>query len=193
MFMADRIQKHIEAEELDNYSMESVGEAESARIEEHLLVCETCRRILADTDAYLGGMSRAANQLREDDNRSRGRMFGLLAAAACLLIALSVAWHGPGAPQPAIAVNLFATRANAGGAAIPAGRPLHLQPDLTGLPVGVPYRVEVVDRNGRQVWSGRLPLNQHGLLAPPQHRGVYFVRIYASTSELLREYGLEIR
>src|SRR5256885_9278977 len=60
--------------------------------------------------------------------------------------------------QPAIVVNLVATRANAQAPA-PAGRQLWLHPDLTGLAPANSYRMEVVDRKSTRLNSSHLVIS----------------------------------
>jgi hypothetical protein len=74
-------------------------------------------------------------------------------------------------------------------------RPLLLTADLTQ-PASYPaYCLEVVDATGRRVIEsapapgrGKLSLPIPGGLA----RGAYYVRLYAASGELLREFGLRV-
>jgi hypothetical protein len=67
-----------------------------------------------------------------------------------------------------------------------------LRPDLTGLAETSSYRLEIVDQTGRPVRQGTLARAQNGIVFPGLGAGQYFVRVYLSAGELLREYGLEI-
>jgi hypothetical protein len=92
-------------------------------------------------------------------------------------------------PAPPFAIELTAVRGAAPGPA-PAGYPLLLELDLTGLSEGRPFAGEVVDASGRRV--AEFPVGAPALLkalAP----GGYFVRIYKSSGELLREYALTVK
>jgi anti-sigma factor RsiW len=40
---------------------------EAEQIEEHLLICEACRRRVAESDKYVAAMRRAAKKLRRAD------------------------------------------------------------------------------------------------------------------------------
>jgi hypothetical protein len=143
-------------------------------------------------------MSSAARELRRRDVPVRSgwnlmRVFRLVAVAAGIVVVagFAVRWFGS---QPAeIAVNLVATRANGAESIAPAGAPLRLHPDLTGLAPGPLYRMEVVDRNGARVWRGELIPPQESVAVARQGAGTYFVRIFTASGDLLREYGLEIR
>ncbi len=43
---------HIDDDDLERYALNRLDETEAAPIEEHLLVCEECRKRLAEWDAY---------------------------------------------------------------------------------------------------------------------------------------------
>jgi hypothetical protein len=79
------------------------------------------------------------------------------------------------------------------GASAPAGRPLALTPDLTGLTADSAYRLEIVDEKGARTWQGQFVPAQHAAAVPAQGAGPHFVRIYSSGGELLREYGLDVK
>jgi len=187
------IHRHMDTEELERYSIGRVSEEEAARVEEHLLVCESCRQSLDEIDAYVTAMSRATTESLQPEFMPRWSLVPLLAAVACLVVLLSFAVRWPGSQRPPPAVTLVATRSNGSDASFPAGRPLSLRPDLTGLAPSPSYRVEMVDDIGRHIWSGKLTPPQDSVTVPPQSAGTYFVRIYSASGELLREYGLQIK
>jgi anti-sigma factor RsiW len=62
--MEPEIDRHFDEEEIERYSRGDVHEGELGRFEEHLLICETCRRRVAQSDVYIGAMRRAAAELR---------------------------------------------------------------------------------------------------------------------------------
>lgn len=192
--MAYTENQHLDEEQAEEYSMGVLSEAEQALCEEHLLVCETCRETVHETDQFLRAMKSAAREeagtVRE---RSWGPWFGLkpawiFATAVLLLGSVSLLRYEPG-ESPA-AVRLSALRGAQPSSLAPAGRNLLLVPDASGLPQSAGYRVEVVDADGQAVWSGSFAAS--GTRVPPQRPGIYFVRIRSSNGELLREYGLEI-
>jgi len=81
-------------------------------------------------------------------------------------------------------------------AAAPAGRPLALILELTGLEAHSEYRLEVVDAGGQPVCQSHgAPQNNKliATLAKGLRAGSYFVRVCANTGELLREYALTVR
>jgi hypothetical protein len=190
--MMPEIHRHMDTEKLERYSLGGIPQREAERIEEHLLLCEVCRRRLEETELYIASMRRAATEIRRRPQR-QWRLIPILTFAACVILLVVGVRSWGLRPQPAFAVNLVATRAMVGRESVPAGSPLWLHPDLTGLAPAPSYRLEVVDHNGKQIWNGVLAASEGGTRIPPQRAGAYYVRMYATTGEILREYGLEIR
>lgn len=158
-------------------------------MEEHLLVCEACRAAVEEAAAFVTAIRDAAGQLRREQTHARRvRPAWAALAAAVLLLGAGAAlrWARPGPSVPGIVVRLEAMR---GALAVkaPAGKPLEIRPDTTGLPVPPPYRMEIVTDAGRRVWSGAT-----GVQVPPLTPGVYFARVYSTSGSLLREYGLQV-
>ena len=182
---------HIDPEDVERYSLGHTSPAETADVEEHLLVCDECRGKVEQADEFAIAMKAAAG-IDRSRTKPRWKLIPVLATAACLMVAATVALRWQGNRQPAFAVNLAATRANPSAVAAPAGRALELHPDLTGLPVRPSYRMEMVDQNGTPVWRGEFNPAQKAAMVEGQAAGVYFVRISTAGGELLREYGLEI-
>jgi hypothetical protein len=193
------IHRHVDAEDLERYSMGTSPLEAAEVIEEHLLTCEGCQNRLRETDVYLRAMRTSAAQLRRDESTANGRewristWFPVLVAVACgiLLVVATPRFIRP--PGPLVAVSLTALRGGAAGNSAPAGRNLMLQPDLTGLAEDSSYRLEIVDQTGRTVRQGKLTQAQKGIQVPGLGSGLYFVRVYLPSGELLREYGLRIR
>ena len=189
--------RHADEAQMEHYAMGNASEEQSARVEEHLLTCEECRRQLASTDAFVRSMRLASAQLRYAPRREwRPWMlprFAPVLAAVLAVIVLAIGWRvtqNPTAP-PAV-VALIATRGTA-TAQVQTGRPLQLQPDLEDLPVLQEYRVEMVDAMGRVVWQSALRKGtSNPITAPAARAGLYFVRLYQPGGSLLREYGLEV-
>ena len=199
-----RIAGHLQAEELELYCLGGLTEVRCARLEEHLLLCEICRDCLTETESYVAVMRQASRQwsaehveapaaaviaIRPWRESWPGRLAPMLVAA--LLVVCAAVWFGRHSrvPAPPFAIELTAVRGAAPGPA-PAGYPLLLELDLTGLSEGRPFAGEVVDASGRRV--AEFPVGAPALLkalAP----GGYFVRIYKSSGELLREYALTVK
>lgn len=175
--------------DLEQYSRGCASEADSAYIEEHLLICEACRERLDLGEAFEREMPAAAAQVRRQERRTR--LMWMTAAAAALLIAAVALRTAPGVAMPAVNVNLEAIRGPLVQA--PAGRPLRLRLDLSGLAPAARYEVEMVDTSNRPAWQGTLDAHHPQVLIAKRRSGTYFVRVYSPARELLREYGLELR
>jgi hypothetical protein len=68
-----------------------------------------------------------------------------------------------------------------------------LYPDLTGLTDASSYRLEIVDQTGRPVRQLTLARAQNGIRVRGLGAGLFFVRVYLRSGELLREYGLQLQ
>jgi hypothetical protein len=198
---------HIEDEELEEYSFDRLAEPRLAEVERHLNVCAQCRTALAQVDEFIF-ISRRAAEDRERLVAASGRAApsrfrtisstawistAWIAATAAVLLAAGVYLErdvrSPGLPP--VTIVLVAERGgNAFGIAhAPAGAPLTLDVDTRGLPAVESLRVEIVDASGRRVWQGPLPPK----LAAGLGRGRYWVRLYVGRTDLLREFGLELK
>jgi hypothetical protein len=200
--MALDTNRHMDEEEIERYSMGTVREEELARLEEHLFLCESCRTRVTASDTYVATMQQASLRMRQEAQKpASGRFFfyRLMPALAASILVAAVVWfglglRGHGSDIPAFAVNLVAARGVGIEGAAPAGRPLVLQLELTGLPESTGYRVDVVNRFGKVVWTGNASVqNAHAAVtAPGVSSGLYFIRLYSLSGELVREYGLKI-
>ncbi len=121
----------------------------------------------------------------------------LVAAVLLVLAGTAVIWRMqsfPVAMAPIATINLVAFRGGDGDVAhAPSGRPLELVFNRRDLPVEASYRAEVVNASGPQMWIGNVLIEDQSLsirLDRPLREGVYWVRLYTSTGQLLREFGL---
>lgn len=62
--MEPKPHSHLREEEIERYSLSEMSEEELARWGEHLLICDSCRRQVAASDAYVAAMRSAAAELR---------------------------------------------------------------------------------------------------------------------------------
>jgi len=197
---------HVQEEELEQYCLGSLAEVGRARLEEHLLLCETCRDRLTETETFIASMRHASRQWRKENaeqgaagviagrawrERWPGRLVPALVIAALVLVCAAL-WSGRhpcASARLPFAVELTALRGTAPGL-VPAGRPLVLELDLTGLNDVQPLTGQVVDGWGSRV--AEFPVGSRARLKalPP---GDYFVRIYRASGELLREYALTVK
>ena len=122
----------------------------------------------------------------------------LLAAALLIVLAgTTVAWRmqSSAAMAPIASVKLIALRGGEDVARAPSGRPLDLVFDRTDLPADLSYRAEVVHSSGPQVWRGSVRIVDQSLsirVDSPLRAGAYWVRLYSSAGQLLREFGLNV-
>ena len=192
MAVGDRL--HLNGGEIEKYSMGRCTDEELDRCDEHLLICEPCRRQVDEAEVFTHAMRDAAAQSLELPRIRRNwfrlpRLIPISAALAALLALVWFATERSMLTPPAATIMLTAPRGPGIQIQAPAGAPLVLQPDLSGLPSWPTYRLEVVDATGARVWQGVYP----GSAAPKMRPGVYFVRLSSPTGELYREYGLDIQ
>ncbi|HWC95735.1 MAG TPA: hypothetical protein VG456_03270 [Candidatus Sulfopaludibacter sp.] len=184
--------RHLDEEEIESYSLQATPEEDVARLEEHLLICPECRERVEASDVFVSSMEAAASEIRRESARPV-RWFTLprmtLALAAGILIASILFPRYTSRENPPYAVSLSAMRGSASGGKAPAGRPLFLQLDLNGIASAEYLRIEIVSESGEKVWQDSYP----GHPVRPLTTGIYFVRLYSPGDELLREYGLEIQ
>jgi hypothetical protein len=207
---------HVSEDQLECYSAGSLPETAVARVEEHVLVCETCQDKLAFADAWVLSVRRAGAQLRREPESTRDAAAfssaGLLeslwhrlrvphfvpALAASLIVLFAVGWFLQSNKRVAVAplaVSLEATRGEA-VAHVPAHQPLAIHPNLDGLPQFSAYRLQIVDAVGKQVFQSSLapvPGQNPASIVSGVTPGVYFARVYSPAGDLLREYALEAR
>ena len=203
------VDEHPDLDVLESYAFDRLPEEDTEAFEEHLLVCESCQKALAETDEYIRLMKVATAAYLGDGKRRRvsywiGRLGDWFqeaiadrnlvwnAAAAAILVCLSMtALMSSRAPAltsefQAQNVKLYAYRGVETVASVRAGRALSLDLDLSGVPSATECRIEVVDASGASVWSGHAPARiEKGL-----HAGTYWVRLYTASGDLVREFGI---
>jgi hypothetical protein len=193
------LDRHLDPEDLERYSMGTGSLRITPLIEEHLLTCAGCQDRLRETDDYLLAVRTSAERLRQDDRTAIGRehriltWFPALVAVACGLLLLVAGPRFFRQPGPVVAVSLTAMRGDGAGSTAPSGHELILRPNLTGLAEARSYRLEIVDGTGHTVRRGILSRARNEVQVPGLGSGLYFVRVYTPAGELLREYGLRIQ
>lgn len=199
--------RHADDEHLEQYSMGSLSLGESEELEEHLLVCYSCQDRLKDMDNWTEAMRTAACRLRAKARREPlwrlfmprrpAWAFGFATAALIALIWIAGAqWRFmPRSAGPPLTLYLRATRGLAAENRAPHGRPLILRLSIAEAPASKHYKVEIVDAAGRGLWSssaaprdGTITLTV-GTKLPT---GEYYVRLYAASGELLKEFALQV-
>lgn len=186
---------HPDESVLEEYVFGRLAEPKTSVLEEHILVCGRCQAALAEVDEYIRLMKAAASRpmvvLRHrSSKRAVFAAGGILAATAILT------WYQP-QPSPA-SVTLASFRGGAGVSAnqVAAGHPLELSISAADVPAAAHYRLEVVTSAGKSIWSGPASTGDGRLSAHFSRSlgaGMYWVRLYAQSSDLLAEYGLEVK
>lgn len=195
---------HASDDALERYAMGRSPEPELAELEEHLLVCESCRKRLAFEDSIRQRVRDGGAILQQPRDIIWWPFPKLAWAWAAGLVAVGLAvlagfgWQSIRRAQGTPAVILLQTTRGTEDPtpAAPAGRPLTVVLDLTGLQQFAGYKLEIVRAAGRPVFEAN-PAPQGNKLQATLSRGLpagaYFVRVYSPTRELLREYTLLVR
>ena len=197
--------RHAADDVLERYSMGRLAGPELAEFEKHLLVCECCQDRLAREDSFIQGVRLAGAVLQQPRAALRPRLpklpklawaFGL--AGAVLAVVGGIEWRTlrHSADPPAMILLRTTRGPETPTLAAPAGKPLTVTLDLTGLPQLPAYKLEIVDAGGRPAFQSTEALRNNQLqatLASGLAAGAYFVRLYNPAGELLREYALNVR
>jgi hypothetical protein len=201
-------------QEIEDFLFQRLSGVSREAVEEHLLICEDCRRRVEEEESFTEAMRGAVERLElepvggpeaggdpKDAERAKRRFspprWALAASLAVVLLggAITVRMlQSPGLTQ----VTLRAERSAVTGVekAPLAGQPILLSADLRGLPPLPSLRWAVVDPAGSKVADGVVEREQEKariLLERGLPAGRYWVRIQdPETGLLLREYGLEV-
>lgn len=209
--MTTDFKPHPSNEVLERYSLGHLSEAEVERVEEHLFVCQHCQQELTALDSYIEDVKEACRLVNREAAPARAHwrellsrlfsfpkpvMAGACAALAIALIApFAMRRATPGLPAT-VQLETYRGAADAGAAEAPAGHTLRLKLNMAGLPASPAYRAEVVNASGSQIWTGALTPDNFVLVAEvnrPLAAGQYWVRIYDSANNLLRESALRLK
>jgi anti-sigma factor RsiW len=63
--------RHMDAEEIETYSLGGLSERDAASFDEHLLICDQCRTNVEASDAYVAAMRDAARQIRQTPSQAK--------------------------------------------------------------------------------------------------------------------------
>lgn len=194
--------RHPPEEFFEQYIFDRLEEIQCARFEEHLLVCAACRDQLENTDEYVRLMKTAAARLAAARPagpvlRWRSPMTAILGAALVVAVAaIAIPYHSR-ADHATVPVQFMSFRGTAGDttAHARAGAGIDITIDCTEIGESAGLRLEIVEANGRPVWSGAAEARPGSRLISAHvlqklRAGVYWVRLYSRQGELLREFGL---
>jgi hypothetical protein len=186
---------HVEEMTLERYTLGKLTANLEAEIEEHILTCDPCRMRAEEQLAWVRGVKEALPMLPPDGKPERRRWSLRIlvpAFATCaLLVVTAVKIFPTRADAPAV-IALYSMRGAETEANGPAGKSLLLKPDIGGLEEAPTYDIELVNDVGVRRWKGNIHNSgdQSSVIVPAQPAGVYFLRVYLHSGELLREYSL---
>ncbi len=188
---------HESDERLELYALERLSDSDVVRIEEHLLVCESCRDRLDETAEFAVAMREGGKNIPVAVSRDwfawLRPQFALAGALAVALLAVVLVWNGNGRLAPVASLQLSAMRGNDAASVQPA-RELDLTLTDAVAGAGTPM-VEVVDGNGAQVWSGAPEMSggvARAKVAKALAAGDYWVRFYDAPGHMLHEYSFRV-
>lgn len=204
----------LSAEEVEDYLFNRLSGVTREAVEEHLLVCESCRSRVEEEERFIEAARSAAGKFETESllrqmegqaaigaSQSRSprplHWMAMAATAAVLLIGGSLTYRMLH-PEPALEVSLRAERSGSERTQEPvAGEKLLLSADLRGLPPLSQYRWSIVDSQGVPVAGGTIEARGESgriELARGLPAGTYWVRLHEPESGvLLREFGLVVR
>jgi hypothetical protein len=208
--------EHLTEDLLEEYIFECVGEPELARMDEHLSICIPCQNRLEEVSNYITLIKFGTRLWERDQELARAKLIArplfarpelrigrraflgtaLAAGIACAAFLGARAYPHPKPTAPST-VKLLAMRGGEfdGLTPAPAGRPLELILDGSTLPAEEGYRLEIVNQAGREIWSGIPAMAGTTLsarIAESPRPGIYWIRLYTSRGELLREFGMRV-
>jgi hypothetical protein len=173
-------------------------------LEEHLMICSTCRDRLDGVETFTSGMKAALGPSPAVAISKQTGLFAWLPwpkvsiglAFVALVAIILIFSRGQTQFAPAANLQLSATRGE-----MPVTAPAReLDITLLNAPVeGQNFHASIVNATGRTVWSGpaRGANDPAGSLqVHAQQRfepGDYFLRLYGFSSDVVREYGFRIR
>jgi len=185
-------------EQLEAYVLGRLSDSEEEILEEHLLVCATCRTVVDQQLVFASGMREALADARPQRDWLAwlrpvlAPRLAMASALAALVVAAAGLYFVAGDHThyaPVAALQLTAIR----GTTTPSVEPAReIDLTLNGFPTtGGPFKVEVVDANGGNIWTGTTS-SPSVAVHEKFRRGSYFVRLYTSSGDLLHEYGFRV-
>ena len=198
---------HALDEVLERYLFKQLPPDEVSALEEHFLLCDSCRQRLQETEDFVAATRIAARRLEDKPGFSFAGLFESIhwtrpAYAALAMAALMLVWSVPKLARPPAEwqdAEMRVMRGAEGSLAtsVSAGRQIRLRVDLSELPVHPAWRVDIADASGSIVYSTKVLAPVPSLTVPVKERlrpGQYWVRLYGppDAADPLREFGLEV-
>jgi len=201
---SDQVRAHPDEEILERYALGQCTEAECELVEEHLLICASCRNSLDECDNWIELMKSelpAATKPKPDTasfwtkfgNWRIGGFSAIPAMAGATLALAVVLWVGMPGSRTTSEINLSAIRGNELSAPAPANTEIRLkleQANSGGADLNN-HKATIVDAQGGTVWNGIV--RDAAIVTPKLKSGTYWVRIYRPSGEQVKEYGLLVK
>ena len=189
---------------LEEYVFHHLPTLPMAQVEEHLLVCESCREALHKIDEFVWTMKASAGTFKPIQPCVPGAPrrtalwtgAGAMSLVAVTLVGLLVLHGTPKEQAAPAAITLSSIRGLEALSIVPAGKPLELHIDAPDLAPVRDYEIRLVDSAGGQIWKGTTTHRDGKPLAQipvPLKAGVYWVRLYDATGTPLREFGMSAK
>ena len=193
---------HGTEDQLELYARGRLPESDLPVLEDHLMICTTCREKLDEIEDFALGMQEALVSAPMPQTAGWGwrlaslfrrPAFSMALAFVALLVVIGVFSNGRTKFAPSASLQLTAMRGE-----MPSTIPAR-EFDLTlldGPREGGPFRIEVLNAAGASVWGGLAESGPAGVrfkLTQRLAQGDYFVRLYSVSGTTLREYGFRIR
>ncbi len=191
---------HGAQDQLELYALDRLADSEFIELEEHLIVCATCRRRFDQMEAYISGMREALMADAEADQDFGWDLLRWLrqpAVSMTLALLVLLAAMALLSPGPAKLIPFATLQVPASDGRTPVAPPTR-ELDVTvtdRLPDSGPYRVEVLNPAGQRIWSGLAAAGPVNVGVKVQQRmtpGDYFLRFYTVAGQKLRDYPFRI-
>ena len=195
---------HSTDEQLELYALGRISDPDRVVLEEHLMVCESCRGRLDGIGSFAFGMQAAGIESMAKKEKAipslmetvrpllRRPAVSMSLAFLLLLVVLGIFSIGKNEVPAVATLQLTATR-GAMPVTVPA-RSYDLR--LTDAPRdGAPYRIEVLNPAGGTMWANLAESGPSGIDVTVTQRlppGDYFVRVNSADGKLVREYGFRV-
>ena len=185
-------ESHPSDEHVELYVLGRLSESDEAAVEEHLLLCESCRGRVQEADEYTAAMRAALEQQAE--RKSRTAVLYRWAAAAVVVFALWAFWPQARSGQPVVLALTAVRGDNVPQANAKAGLLLRLDTKgLEGTPI---HTAQVVGAQGEQVYespvadaSDHVDVQLSQQLAP----GQYYARLLGDGARVVREFSFQVQ
>ena len=196
---------HQSDDRLELYTLGRLSDSDVEQVEEHLILCESCRERTDEIGNFAHAMKEdltahpvaAQREWRQRFEWLQPRFamgFAMAGALAAVVLTLGIYWMGHN-PRMASVASLQLTAMRGEMPTVAMARELDLLlTDATAS--GGPFRLDVVDANGAGVWTGRPEATSGGVGAKVMTTlkpGSYFARLFSASGQLLHEYGFEVR